>query len=169
MNNQFISKYNRFYRIEQFPKEKTVYDSTCWGIVVARNVSGKSPEQIQKIIDNYEKKEIGKLFLQAVRDYEGHFNDKDGLPCLEEATFICTYRNLVDFTISDKNEMDFKIADFVKEDDVFILNYDFTSKYFGCYKVRSDKDIISYLKRDLDALEKCKDPLVTEARNEVSG
>lgn len=162
MNTQIYSRYNRYYRIEQLAKEKTIFDSTCWGIVVARNVSGKSSEQIQKIIDNYEENEIGKYFLQAVRDYEGHFNDKDGLPCLEEATFVCTYRNLVDFTISDKNEMGFKIADFVKEDDVFILNYDFASKYFGCYKVKSDKDIISYLKRDLGKLEKSKDPLVTE-------
>ena len=167
MNTQINSKYNRYYRIEQFAKEKTIFDSTCWGIVVARNVNDKSPEQIQKIIDNYEELEIGKLFLQAIREYEGHFKEKDGMPCLEEATFICTYNNLVDFTVSDKNEMDFKIADFVKENDVFILNYDFTSKYFGCYKVRNDKDIISYLKRDLDKLEKCKDPLVTEKKNEV--
>lgn len=164
MDMQIRSKYNRDYRIVELENKTSLYDSTCWCIVVADNISGLNSQAIQKIVDNYENKEIGKLFLQAIREYEGHFKEKDGMPYLEEATFICSYKNLVDFTISDKNEMDFKIADFVKENDVFILNYDFTSKYFGCYKVNNDKDIISYIKRNLDKLEKCKDPLVTEEK-----
>jgi hypothetical protein len=162
MNNNYKSKYCRSYVVDRSGESEVLHDVTAWDIVVSGNVSGKSPEQIQRIIDDYEEKEIGRLFLEKIREYEGHFNDKDGVPTIEDVSFICTYRNLQDFVSSDKNEQGYKVASWAKEDDVYILNYDFNGRYFGAYRIKSPEDVVFYLRKQIDKLEKCDDPLVKE-------